>query len=188
MIKLFSLMNKLTHDQIKSLRLTEEEALKIQRNPVSVLCDNIRSIFNVGAIFRTSDSILAEKIYLTGYTPHPPRKEIEKVALGATRTVPWEYYKDPLEAVDKIKSNGVKVAVLEQTDSRNLIWDVDTCDFPMCLVLGNEITGVSEDIIKKADMSFEIPMFGFKQSLNVSVAYGIAAYFLVKRLLDAEKK
>lgn len=180
-------MNKLTHEEIKSLRLTESEALNTPRNPVSVLCDNIRSIFNVGAIFRTSDSILAEKIYLTGYSPHPPRKEIEKVALGATRTVPWEYFKDPLEAIDKIKANGVKIAVLEQTNSRNLIWDVKATDFPMCLVLGNEISGVSESIISKADMSFEIPMYGFKQSLNVSVAYGIAAYFLLKKLIDEGK-
>lgn len=181
-------MNKLTHEEIKSLRLTEDEALNVTRNPVSVLCDNIRSIFNVGAIFRTSDSILAEKIYLTGYTPYPPRKEIEKVALGATRTVPWEYHKNPIDTIEQIKSNGIKIAVLEQTDSRNLIWDVKESDFPMCLVLGNEISGVSDEIIKQSDMSFEIPMYGFKQSLNVSVAYGIAAYFLLKKIKDTNEK
>ncbi|MEB2330492.1 MAG: TrmH family RNA methyltransferase [Ignavibacteriaceae bacterium] len=177
-------MRKLTYDEIKSLRLSETEALVTQRNPISVLCDNIRSIFNVGAIFRTSDAILAEKIWLTGYTPYPPRKEIEKVALGATRTVHWEYVKNPIEVIDKLKSFGVKIAVLEQTNKRNTIWDVKTDDFPICLVLGNEISGVAEGIIRRADLSYEIPMFGFKQSLNVSVAFGIAAYSLLRKLKD----
>ncbi len=97
-------MRKLTHSEIEKDRKKPESINEYKRNPVYALCDNIRSIFNVGAIFRTSDAAFIEKLYLTGYTPYPPRKEIEKVALGATETVPWEYYKDPLEAVTKIKS------------------------------------------------------------------------------------
>ncbi|MCY7361344.1 MAG: TrmH family RNA methyltransferase, partial [Ignavibacteria bacterium] len=149
---------------------------------VYVICDSIRSIFNVGAIFRTSDAAFIKKLYLTGYTPYPPRKEIEKVALGATESVPWEYCKDPMDTVLKLKSEGIKIAVLEITDSKNLIWNITKKDFPLCLVLGNEISGVSKEIIDIADTSLEIPMFGMKQSLNVSVAYGIAVFEMVRKL------
>ena len=175
-------MRKLTHSEIEKERKKTESIHEYKRNPVYALCDNIRSIFNVGAIFRTSDAAFIEKLYLTGYTPYPPRKEIEKVALGATETVPWEYHKDPLEAVKKIKSEGIKIAVLEITDKKNLIWNIRKEDFPVCLILGNEISGVSKDIIDIADTSFEIPMMGMKQSLNVSVAYGIAVYEMIREL------
>lgn len=175
-------MRKLSHSEIETERKKPEEMDQHKRNPIFVLCDNIRSIFNVGAIFRTSDATFIEKLYLCGYTPFPPRKEIEKVALGATETVPWEYYKDPLEPLKKLKEENVKIAVLEITDRKNLIWSIDKSDFPICLVLGNEISGVSKDIIEMADMSFELPMLGMKQSLNVSVAYGVAVYEMVRKL------
>ena len=145
-------MRKLTHSEIEKSRKNPEEINIYKRNPVYVICDNIRSIFNVGAIFRTSDAAFIEKLYLTGYTPYPPRKEIEKVALGATETVPWEYCKDPLEIVLKLKKENIKIAVLEITDEQNPIWNVKPSDFPLCLVLGNEITGVSKEIIDHADM------------------------------------
>ena len=175
-------MRKLTHPEIKSVRKDIERIDEYKRNPIYVICDNIRSIYNVGSIFRTSDGAFIEKIFLTGYTPYPPRKEIEKVALGATESVPWEYYKEPLDAVKKLKEMGVKIAVLEITDEKNYYWNLSKNDFPICLVLGNEISGVSKEIIDEADLSFEIPMLGMKQSLNVSVAYGIAVYELARRL------
>ncbi|MBS1518369.1 MAG: RNA methyltransferase [Bacteroidetes bacterium] len=175
-------MRKLTHSEIEINRKKPEEMKNYIRNSIHVVCDNIRSIYNVGSIFRTSDAAFIEKIYLTGYTPHPPRKEIEKVALGATETVPWEYYKDPLEIVNKLKKENIKIAVLEITDNENLIWNVKADQFPLCLVLGNEITGVSKEIIDLADLSFEIPMLGMKQSLNVSVAYGIAVFEMVRKI------
>ena len=175
-------MRKLTHSEIETERKSPEEINNHERNPIYVLCDNIRSIFNVGAIFRTSDAAFIEKLFLTGYTPYPPRKEIEKVALGATETVPWEYHKDPVELVKKIKEDKINIAVLEITDKKNNIWNIERSDFPLCLVLGNEITGVSKDIIELADTSFELPMLGMKQSLNVSVAYGVAVYEMVRKL------
>ncbi|HAY34223.1 MAG TPA: TrmH family RNA methyltransferase [Ignavibacteria bacterium] len=175
-------MRKLTHSEIEADRKKPDEINNYSRNPIFVLCDNIRSIFNVGAIFRTSDAAFIEKLFLTGYTPYPPRNEIEKVALGATGTVPWEYYKDPMEIIMKLKKNNIKIAVLEITDQKNLIWNVKADQFPVCLVLGNEINGVSKEIIDLADLSFEIPMLGMKQSLNVSVAYGIAVYAMVREL------
>lgn len=175
-------MRKLSHSEIFLERKKTDEINNYKRNPIYVVCDNIRSIFNVGAIFRTSDAAFIEKLYLTGYTPYPPRKEIEKVALGATETVPWEYYENPLDIVVKLKSENIKVAILEITDQKNLIWNIEESDFPICLVIGNEITGVSKEIIDIADTSFEIPMLGMKQSLNVSVAYGIAVYEMVKKI------
>ncbi len=175
-------MRKLTHAEIKENRKPLERMDEFKRNPVYVLCDSIRSIFNVGAIFRASDGAFIEKIYLTGYTPYPPRKEIEKVALGATLSVPWEYYKNPIEAVNEIKSKGIKICSLELTDKGRMIWDIRKEEFPLCLAVGNEITGVSKEVIEASDFAVELPMLGMKQSLNVSVATGIALYEMIRIL------
>lgn len=173
-------MRKLTHDEIGRKRITLEQSSKAERHPIFVLCDNIRSIYNVGSIFRTSDAALIKKLYLTGYTPHPPRHEIEKVALGATKAVPWEYVSDPLDVVRELKRMNVRIACLEITDSSRNYTDVSLNEFPICLVLGNELTGVSSVVISESDFSLEIPQFGYKHSINVSVAYGIAVMELVR--------
>ncbi len=175
-------MRKLTHEEVGKKRITLDETKNIKRHPIYAMADNIRSIYNVGSIFRTSDAALIEKLYLTGYTPYPPRPEIEKVALGATDAVPWEYIKDPIEAVKKIKSEGIKIVPLEITENSRSYTDITTNDFPLCLILGNELTGVSNDIIALSDFSIEIPQYGFKHSINVSVAYGIAVMELVRGL------
>jgi len=175
-------MRKLTHEEVGKKRITLEDTKSIKRHPVYALADNIRSIYNVGSIFRTSDAALIEKLYLTGYTPYPPRQEIEKVALGATEAVPWEYIKDPVEAVRKIKAEGIKIVPLEITENSRNYTDIKAEDFPLCLILGNELTGVSAGIIDEADFSIEIPQYGFKHSINVSVAYGIAVMELVRKL------
>lgn len=175
-------MRKLTHEEVGKKRITLDETKSIKRHPIYVMADNIRSIYNVGSIFRTSDAALIEKLYLTGYTPYPPRQEIEKVALGATEAVPWEYIKDPLDAVKRIKNHGVKIVPLEITQNSRNFTEIETTEFPLCLILGNELTGVSNDIIKLSDFSIEIPQYGFKHSINVSVAYGIAVMELVRKL------
>jgi tRNA G18 (ribose-2'-O)-methylase SpoU len=131
-------------------------------------------------MFRTSDGALLSRLLLTGYTPKPPRKEIEKTALGATETVPWDYFQDPLDAVRELKRLGVNVCVLEHTNASIEYSQVKKTDFPICLVVGNEITGVSHEVIAQADCAIEIPMFGTKQSLNAAVAYGIALFELVR--------
>lgn len=177
-----SKQRKLTHEEVGNKRISLDDAKKINRHPVYAMADNIRSIYNVGSIFRTSDAALIEKLYLTGYTPYPPRPEIEKVALGATDAVPWEYIKDPLEAVKKIKAEGIKIVPLEITANSRNYTDIEPADFPLCLILGNELTGVSNSIIEQADFSIEIPQYGFKHSINVSVAYGIAVMELVRKL------
>lgn len=175
-------MRKLTHEEVGKKRISLEESKTVKRNPVYVMCDNIRSIFNVGSIFRTSDAALIQKLYLTGYTPHPPRPEIEKVALGSTGSVPWEYIKNPVEAVEELKKEGIKTACLEIAENSRMYYEINKNDFPLCLIVGNELTGVSNELIELSDFSVEIPQFGFKHSMNVSVAYGIAVFEMVKVL------
>ena len=174
-------MRKLSHEEVGKKRISLEESKSIKRHPVYAMADNIRSIYNVGSIFRTSDAALIEKLYLTGYTPYPPRQEIEKVALGATEAVPWKYIKEPEEAVNKIKEKGIKIVPLEITSNSRNYTEINMSDFPMCLILGNELTGVSNEIIEISDFSIEIPQYGFKHSMNVSVAYGVAVMELVRK-------
>jgi len=171
-------MRKLTHSEIASHRSELSTIQPAHRLPVTVVVDNVRSLYNVGSIFRTSDGVLLQKLILTGFTPRPPRKEIEKTALGATQSVPWEYLKDPREAVRQLKRIGFKACCLELTDSAIPYYDVDAAHFPICLVIGNEITGVSKEVIAECDVALEIPQCGIKQSLNVAVAYGIAIFEL----------
>lgn len=169
-------MRKLTHDEIALNRKNLEEFPTAKRNPIYALADNIRSLYNVGSIFRSSDGAMLNKLYLTGYTPHPPRKEIDKTALGSTQTVPWKYFKNPLDAIGEMKEQKIKICLLELTSHSKPYYELIPQDFPLCLVIGNEITGVSKEVVAAADMAIEIPMYGLKQSLNVAVAYGIVLY------------
>jgi len=171
-------MRKLTHQEISANRSSLDRIHIDSRLPVTVIVDNVRSLYNIGSIFRTSDGVLLEKLILTGFTPVPPRKEIEKTALGATQSVPWVYIKDPADAVTKLKQEGYKVCCLEITDKVIPYYAVQPGDFPLCLVIGNEINGVSQAAIALCDAALEIPQFGIKQSLNVAVAYGIAIFEL----------
>jgi 23S rRNA (guanosine2251-2'-O)-methyltransferase len=182
---------KLRHDELLQQRLTSEQAQVRPRHPISLLLHNIRSLYNVGSIFRTSDAGLVEKLYLCGYTPHPPRKEIEKTALGAVDTVPWEYIADTKQAVMRLRSKGIRVFALEMTSESCSVYSLEKSDFPMCLVLGNEISGVDDDVLELCDGALDIPMYGVKHSLNVSVAAGIALFEAVhawKRLDEKEAK
>jgi tRNA G18 (ribose-2'-O)-methylase SpoU len=173
-------LRKLVHDEIAARRLAIESIRSVEKLPIYGMLDNIRSLYNVGSMFRTSDGALIRKLYLSGYTPRPPRKEIEKTALGSTKSVAWEYFADPLSAVAAIKSIGARLCVLEQTTESIPYHQVQKSAFPICLVVGNEITGVSPNVIAAADMAIEIPMYGTKQSLNAAVAYGIALFELVR--------
>jgi len=173
-------MRKLTHAEISIKRLPVEQVENASRAPVIVLVDNVRSLYNVGSIFRTSDGAMIEKLILAGFTPHPPRKEIEKTALGSTKSVPWEYTKHPAETIQRLKEHGYKICCLELTDKSIHYNDIKKADFPICLVIGNEINGVSKEVIELCDFAIEIPMYGIKQSLNVAVAYGIAVFELAK--------
>ena len=173
-------MRKLTHAEISIKRLPVEQVENATRAPLIVLVDNVRSLYNVGSIFRTSDGAMIEKLILAGFTPYPPRKEIEKTALGSTKSVPWEYTKHPTETIQKLKERGYKICCLELTDKSIHYNDIKKTDFPICLVIGNEINGVSKEVIELCDLAIEIPMYGIKQSLNVAVAYGIAVFELAR--------
>ncbi len=172
------MIKKLSHNEIKSKRPEISEISSIKRLPVTVIAENIRSLYNVGSIFRTSDGASVEKLWLCGYTGYPPRKEIDKTALGSVDSVPWEYTEDTLSLVKKLKSEGYCIAALEHTDKSHP-YDAIDYPFPLCLILGNEVEGLSDDITGLCDIALELPMHGIKQSLNVSVAYGIMIYHLL---------
>ena len=173
-------MRKLTHDEIAPHRIEKGLLGSAERVPVYGLLDNIRSLYNVGSMFRTSDGALISGLFLCGCTPSPPMKEIEKTALGATESVPWEYHADPLAAIAGARSQGARICVLELTTGSRPYYHLRKSDFPLCLVVGNEIAGVSPEVIAAADLAVDIPMYGTKQSLNAAVAYGIALFELVK--------
>lgn len=152
--------------------------------PVYALLDNIRSAWNVGSIFRTADAAGLSGLYLAGMTATPPRPDIEKTALGATRSVPWDFWADSVAAAREIKSRGLPLIVLEQTpDARP--WDSFDFPFPHCFVVGHEVQGVRPEILDLADHTVEIPMAGIKHSLNVAVSFGVLAYEIRKRWLDS---
>jgi 23S rRNA (guanosine2251-2'-O)-methyltransferase len=173
-------MRKLTHDEISSARLTPEQLRHADRPPLYGFLDSIRSLYNVGSMFRTSDGARIAGLFLAGFTPAPPRPEIEKTALGSTQTVPWWYYKDPLDGLAAARSRGARICILEHTTESRPYTSITPDDFPMCLVVGNEITGVSPSVLAAADCAIEIPMYGTKQSLNAAVAYGIALFELLR--------
>lgn len=157
----------------------EPISFSYMKKDIYVLLNNIRSLHNVGSIFRTADAAGVKKIFLCGQTGFPPREEITKTAIGAEEVVPWQYYIDVIDAIRDIKKEGIQLVAVEQTQS-----SMDYRDFksglPVCLVLGHEIDGVSEEVLKECDAAIEIPMSGIKDSLNVSVAFGIVVYELLK--------
>ena len=173
-------MRKLKHEEISKDRSTLETLEKVKKLPVYVVLNSIRSSYNVGSIFRTSDGAMIEKLYLCGYTPYPPKKEVLKTALGSQDSVDWKYVSDPKEIVMKLKKQGVKICALELTDNSIPHYNLTEHHMPLCLLIGNEISGVSQDLIDLCDLSIEIPQYGIKQSLNVSVAYGVAIFELRK--------
>ncbi|OIO49928.1 MAG: hypothetical protein AUJ39_00065 [Parcubacteria group bacterium CG1_02_42_13] len=152
-----------------------------------VVLHNIRSLYNVGSIFRTADAVAAEKIYLCGITPKPvdefgkPRSQLIKVSLGAEKYVPWEKVESTSRLIDKLKRDGYKILSVEQNKNSTQYYKLPKSyilNSKFCLVLGSEVNGLSQSILKKSDKILEIPMFGKKESLNVSVAFGIVAYYL----------
>tara|TARA_Y100000814_G_scaffold273942_1_gene232332 strand:+ start:239 stop:781 length:543 start_codon:yes stop_codon:yes gene_type:complete len=171
---------KRSNDDLKANRPTLEEVRFIPKVPISILVEDVRSVHNVGSIFRTADSFGAEKIYLSGITAYPPRADLHKTALGAEESVDWEYVEDPVLLAKKIKGMGITLVVIEQTKKSQNIFNTDLT-FPVCFIVGNEVDGVSEELSELSDIHLEIPMNGIKQSLNVSVATGIIGYELRRK-------
>src|SRR3989338_9511946 len=158
------------------------------KDELFIILHNIRSVLNVGAIFRTADAVGASKIFLCGYTPTPEDNRIKKTALGAEKFVPWEKYLQTWRVLEKLKEDGVQIAALERFDkltaSKLKIRTQNIFSFkpkfPLALVLGNEVKGLSPQILKYCDKKISIPMYGKKENLNVAVAFGVAVYQLIK--------
>ncbi len=172
-------MRKLKLEELN--RLNSEEFKDLEKLPVVIVLDNIRSGNNVGAFFRTSDAFKFEKIYLTGITACPPHKEITKSAIGATESVDWEYFDQVNECILKLRKEGYKVLGIEQTDESIELQKYEFKDQEkLALVFGNEVMGISDEILNLLDNSIEIPQFGTKHSLNVSVCGGVVMWEVAK--------
>jgi len=175
-------MRKLTNEELG--RISVEEFKGTHKVPMVVVLDNIRSLNNIGSVFRTSDAFLVEKVCLCGITATPPHKDIHKTALGATESVNWEYYKTTLEAIDELKSNGYKIVSIEQVEnSISLEEYTPESDEKIAIVFGHEVKGVDQEIVQQSDACIEIPQYGTKHSLNISVSAGIVIWELFKKLV-----
>lgn len=165
-------MRKLKLDELG--RVSADEYKATEKHPIVVVLDNVRSMHNVGAVFRTSDAFLIDKIYLCGITATPPHKEIHKTAIGAENSVDWEYIEDSNLLVAQLKADGYQIVTIEQTEGSVLLneYEVDSTQ-KYAIVMGNEVDGVQQSIIDQCDTCIEIPQSGTKHSLNVSVCTGI---------------
>lgn len=160
-------------------RISAEEFKKAKKIPVIIVLDDVRSAYNVGAIFRTADAFLIEAIFLCGFTPFPPHREIQKTALGANETVAWKYFINIEDAVSELKNSGFKIVSIEQTEqSVSLDKFEPEKNQKLAVIFGNEVGGVSQKIIDASDVCVEIPQYGTKHSLNIAVCAGIVLWRL----------
>lgn len=175
-------MRKLKTHELK--RLSTDEFHQAPKTPIVVVLDNVRSMQNVGAIFRTADAFRIKKIFLCGITATPPHREITKTALGAEESVAWEAHPDPAEAVKNLKGDGYVVIGAEQTDQSVLLQDFQPeRNQKYCVVFGNEVFGVSDAVLAHVDFALEIPQYGTKHSLNLATSMGIIAWDLFRKSL-----
>lgn len=177
-------MKKLTTKQI--LEQNQKRTSPLQDSFILCLHD-IRSLHNVGAAFRSADAFGICELWLSGYTPTPPRPEITKTAIGAEEHVTWKKVKAPQQALKELKKSGYTILGLEQTHESELLHEYSLSGAPICLVLGNEVTGISNELLPFIDTAIEIPQFGMKHSLNVSVAAGISLYAFFEKFAGGEK-
>lgn len=167
-------------------RLTTDEFKNTKKTPLIVVLDNVRSLHNVGSIFRTADAFLLEAVYLCGITSTPPHAEIHKTALGAENTVDWKYFEETKSAVDHLKANNFKVFAVEQAKGSTMLSELSLDkNYKTALILGNEVKGVQQSVVDSCDGCIEIPQYGTKHSLNVSVTGGIVIWELFKELTKA---
>ena len=168
-------MRKISNDELN--RPSVDEFKELEKNSFIIILDNVRSLNNVGSAFRTGDAFLVNKIYLCGITGIPPHREIQKTALGATESVDWEYAENTLDLVKKLKSEGWTVIALEQADKSVFLQNFEIQkNAKYAFVFGNEVFGVEEPVVKEADYCVEIPQFGTKHSLNISVSIGVVVW------------
>jgi len=174
-------MRKLKNSELD--RLSIEEFKQSNKTPLIVVLDNIRSLNNIGSVFRTSDAFLIEKIYLCGITAKPPHKDIHKTALGSTDTVAWKYFESTLELVEELKADSVKVISIEQAENATMLNEFKPdVKSTYAIVFGNEVKGVQQEVVNASDVVIEIPQYGTKHSLNISISAGVVIWDLFCKL------
>ncbi|HLV38510.1 RNA methyltransferase [Xanthomarina sp.] len=174
-------MRKLKNSELD--RLSIEDFKEVEKTPLIIILDNIRSLNNIGSVFRTSDAFLIEKIYLCGITATPPHKDIHKTALGSTETVAWEYVENTLDLVEALKKENIKIIAVEQAENATMLNNfAPQAKTKYALVFGNEVKGVAQNIVSNSDVVLEIPQFGTKHSLNISVSVGVVIWDLFSKL------
>ncbi|WP_026935180.1 RNA methyltransferase [Christiangramia echinicola] len=175
-------MNKRKLKNAELDRKSIEEFKEAEKTPIIVILDNVRSLNNIGSVFRTADAFLIQKIYLCGITAKPPHKDIQKTALGATETVEWEYVEDSLELVEKLSSEGILVYSIEQAEGAMMLNDfIPETNKTCAVVFGNEVKGVQQKVVSASDGVIEIPQLGSKHSLNISVSTGVVLWDLFSK-------
>ena len=174
-------MRKLKNSELE--RLNVDEFKQAKKTPLIIILDNIRSLNNIGSVFRTADAFLVEKIYLCGITAAPPHKDIHKTALGATESVEWEYVEDTLKLIHQLKSEGIVIVSIEQAENAMMLNNFHPDDtLKYAAVFGNEVKGVSQKVVSASDLVLEIPQHGTKHSLNISVSVGVVAWDLFSKM------
>lgn len=173
-------MRKLKNSELGRLNISEFK--KADKIPLIVVLDNIRSLNNIGSVFRTCDAFLVEKIYLCGITAQPPHKEIHKTALGATESVAWEYVDNTLELIERLRAQNIKTIAIEQVEKSTMLQEFAIeDDQKYAIIFGNEVKGVLQEVVSVTDYCIEIPQFGTKHSLNISVSAGVVLWDLFKK-------
>ena len=174
-------MRKLENSELD--RLNVDEFKQVEKTPICIVLDNVRSLNNIGSVFRTADAFLIEKIYLCGITATPPHKEIHKTALGATDSVAWEYRESTLELLKELRAEGYTSLSVEQAENAVMLNDFKVEENKKyALIFGNEVKGVSQEVVSGSDLVLEIPQYGTKHSLNISVSVGIVVWDLWAKL------
>lgn len=174
-------MRKLKNSELDRLEVSEFKEAK--KSPIIIILDNIRSLNNIGSVFRTSDAFLIEKIYLCGITAQPPHNDIRKTALGSTETVDWEYAENTLDVIEKLKSENVQICAIEQAENATMLNDFKPRpNTKYAFVFGNEVKGVAQEVVDISDVVIEIPQYGTKHSLNISVSAGVVIWDVFSKI------
>lgn len=175
-------MRKLKLEELNRATIAEFKVGK--KMPVAVVLDNVRSMHNIGSIFRTADGFAVEQICLCGITAQPPHREIEKTALGATQSINWTYYTDPMLAIQQLRNDNYRIVAVEQAERSIMLNEFNPVEGEKyALVFGNEVNGVSEEVMKNIDACIEIPQFGTKHSFNIVISAGIVLWDLFSKMM-----
>jgi len=173
-------MKKLKNKDLQ--RINIEEFKSVKKTPITIVLDNVRSALNVGSVFRTADAFLIENIILCGITAQPPNKDIRKAALGATDSVNWEYSKNTMDTVNQLIEKDYYIVGIEQAENSTLLNEFELPKKPIAIIMGNEVSGVAQEVVDACNEVIEIPQFGTKHSLNISVTTGVVIWDLWKKL------